>query len=76
MCGVLCSISLVRIVHHKSHRHHLTLMYFESSGERCSSYQLRYVNVFGLIVFMVTGSAKLQLWAAVHADNNGTKRVS
>ena len=31
------------------------------------------VNVFSLIVFMVTGSAKLQLWVAVHADNNGTK---
>ena len=32
--------------------------------------------MFGLIVFMVKGSAKLQLWAAVHVDNNGTKCVS
>ena len=32
------------------------------------------VNVFGLIVFLVTGSAKLQSWAAVHVDNDDTKR--
>ena len=31
------------------------------------------VNVFGLIVFMVAGSAKLQSWAAVRVDNDATK---
>ena len=31
------------------------------------------VNVFGLIVFMVAGSAKLQSWAAVRVDSDDTK---
>ena len=29
--------------------------------------------MFNLIMFVVTGSAKLQLWAAVHVDNDDTK---
>ena len=31
------------------------------------------VYMFGLIVFMVAGSAKLQSWAEVRVDNDDTK---